>query len=81
MSRVQIRRHAAKAISYRLLGTCQTALIGYIITGSWQVASSMGIIEICVKPIMYFVHERLWYKYVTFGLLFTESTNVGTSKQ
>jgi len=65
---VQAKRHIFKAITYRLVGTTQTAIIGYIFTGSFIIASSMGAVELCIKPLIYFLHERVWYKYIKFGL-------------
>jgi uncharacterized membrane protein len=65
---VHVKRHIAKAISYRILGTLQTVTIGYILTGSFVISSTIGIIELCIKPIMYFLHERVWYKFIKFGV-------------
>ena len=65
---VHVKRHIAKAISYRLVGSAQTILIGYILTGSLVIASTAGIIEFVVKPIIYFLHERVWYKFIKFGV-------------
>lgn len=65
---VHVKRHIAKAISYRLVGSAQTILIGYILTGSLVIASTAGIIELVVKPIIYFLHERVWYKFIKFGV-------------
>ena len=65
---VHVKRHIAKAISYRLVGTAQTVLIGYILTGSLVIASTAGVIELVIKPIIYFLHERLWYKFIKFGV-------------
>lgn len=66
--KVSVARHVAKAISYRFLGTLQTTIIGYVFTGSITIASSIGVVEMCVKPIIYFFHERLWYKWIKFGI-------------
>lgn len=65
---VHVKRHIAKAISYRILGTLQTITIGYILTGSIVISSTIGMVELCVKPIMYFFHERVWYKFIKFGV-------------
>jgi uncharacterized membrane protein len=65
---VHVKRHIAKAISYRMVGSAQTILIGYLLTGSLVVSSTMGIIELVIKPIVYFLHERVWYKFSKFGL-------------
>jgi uncharacterized membrane protein len=31
-------------------------------------AGIVGIAELVLKPIIYFFHERFWYKYIKFGL-------------
>lgn len=65
---VSYKRHLAKAISYRLLGSLQTCLISYYFTGNFWVAGSIGLTEICIKPIIYFFHERAWYNFSNYGL-------------
>ena len=65
---VSYKRHIAKAISYRALGTLQTCVISYFFTGSFIIASSVGATEIILKPFMYFLHERVWYKFSNFGV-------------
>ena len=66
--KVLIRRHIVKSISYRLLGTITTITITYILTGNIIIASSIGFIELFIKPLIYFLHERMWYKWIKFGL-------------
>jgi len=68
MTIVTIKRHIAKSITYRILGTITTVIIGYILTGNIVIASSIGIIELVIKPLIYFLHERVWYKFIKFGL-------------
>ena len=65
---VHVKRHIAKAISYRFIGSLQTILIGYALTGSIYISSVAGVVELVVKPIIYFIHERVWYKFIKFGL-------------
>lgn len=66
---VQRKRHIAKAISYRLLGSVQTVIIGYILTGSVYISSIAGGVELIVKPVLYYIHERIWYRWIKFGLI------------
>ena len=66
--KVLIRRHIAKSMSYRILGTITTVIIGYILSGNIIIASSIGFVELCIKPLIYFLHERVWYKWIKFGL-------------
>jgi uncharacterized membrane protein len=30
-------------------------------------ASLLGVGELVIKPVIYFFHERLWYKYIRIG--------------
>lgn len=65
---VSYKRHVLKAISYRALGSMQTCLISYFFTGNFWVAGSIGLTEICIKPIIYFFHERVWYTFSDYGV-------------
>ncbi len=53
-------RSIAKSISWRIIGTMDTILISWIITGKLDLAFSIGSIELVTKMILYFFHERLW---------------------
>lgn len=65
---VQRKRHIAKAISWRILGTIDTMIIAGLISGSWKIGVSVGGVEVITKIALYYFHERLWYNYVSFGL-------------
>ena len=65
---VSYKRHILKAISYRILGSLQTCTISFFFTGNFWVAGSIGLTEICIKPIIYFFHERAWYTFSDFGI-------------
>jgi len=49
-----------KAITWRIVGTADTILISYILTGKAVIAFSIGSIEVFSKMLLYFVHERIW---------------------
>ena len=70
---VNCKRHIAKAISYRMLGTFQTCLISYFFTGNFWVAGGIGVTEICIQPIIYFLHERVWYNFSQYGIQNTQN--------
>ena len=57
-------RHILKTISYRILGTLTTVTLAYSLGASLQVSSLLGIGELVLKPVIYFLHERVWYKYI-----------------
>lgn len=65
---VHVKRHIAKTISYRLLGSIFTVTLSYYLTGDLIISSSLGVGEILVKPLLYFFHERIWYKWINFGI-------------
>lgn len=59
-----IKRHLFKTISYRILGTCLTVSIAYSMGASLELSSLLGISELLIKPVFYFLHERFWYKFI-----------------
>jgi len=65
---VQKKRHIAKTISYRILSTAIGFFIMWIVSGSIKVGAAFGIAELVYKPIQYYIHERIWYKWIKFGL-------------
>jgi uncharacterized membrane protein len=62
------KRHVAKAFSWRLIGTMDTMIIGWLVTGDPIVGLSIGAFEIFSKMFLYYMHERAWYKYSGFGV-------------
>ena len=59
-------RSIGKSISWRILASCDTILISYLITGSIAIAATIGSIEVMTKMVFYYFHERAWNKF-TFG--------------
>lgn len=55
-------RSVIKTISWRTVGTIDTMVISYLITGSLIMAASIGSIEVVTKMILYYCHERAWNK-------------------
>lgn len=56
-------RHILKTISYRFLGTITTVITAYSLGVSLELSSLLGVGELIIKPIIYFLHERMWYKF------------------
>ena len=65
---VSYKRHIAKTISWRIIGTIDTVIISGIITGSLEAGLTIGGIEVISKMVLYYFHERAWYKFSKFGL-------------
>lgn len=55
-------RSVAKAVSWRIIGTLDTLLISYLLTGEVAVAASIASIDFVTKMFLYFFHERVWNK-------------------
>lgn len=53
-------RSFVKSISWRIIGTLDTVLISWLITGTLSVAFAIGSVEMVTKMVLYFFHERLW---------------------
>lgn len=59
-------RSIIKSISWRTIGTIDTILISFLITGKVTLALSIGGIEVFTKMTLYYFHERAWNR-VKFG--------------
>ena len=55
-------RHILKTITYRLLATTVTVTTAYCLGISLEVSSLIGVGELTIKPLIYFLHEKIWYK-------------------
>ena len=65
------KRHIAKAITWRIIATIATFTITYAITGSIELGASIGALDIIIKLLLYYLHERVWYK-SKFGVKHSE---------
>ena len=65
---VSYKRHVAKTISWRVIGTLDTIILSGIITGSCKLGMAIGGVEVITKMVLYFLHERAWYKFSKFGV-------------
>jgi uncharacterized membrane protein len=56
------KRSIAKSVSWRIVGTVDTVLISWLVTGTLTMAFSIGLVELVTKMALYFFHERIWNK-------------------
>ena len=59
-------RSVVKTISWRTVGTLDTIIVSYFVTGNLVMAASIGTIEVITKMILYYFHERVWNR-LKFG--------------
>ena len=60
-------RHILKTITWRIVGTIDTIILSWIITSDFKLGLKIGSIEVITKMILYYLHERVWYKYIKLG--------------
>jgi uncharacterized membrane protein len=65
--KVSYKRHIVKTVTWRIIGTLDTILIGWLISGDPIIGVKIGFLEIFTKMLLYFIHERVWYR-SNFGL-------------
>ena len=53
-------RSIVKALSWRTLGTIDTFVLSWLITGNVNFAAAIGGVELLTKSILYYAHERVW---------------------
>ena len=61
------RRHLAKTITWRIIGTVDTVIIGWIVTGDPWIGVKVGGVEMITKMVLYYFHERAWFRYGNIG--------------
>jgi uncharacterized membrane protein len=59
-------RSVAKGISWRVIGTIDTMVISYLVTGSVKYAAVIGSVEAITKVVLFWGHERVWHQ-VSWG--------------
>ena len=66
VARDEHHRSIAKGISWRIIGTLDTTIIAYFITGQYSKALYIGLTEAITKVFLYYAHERVWQR-ISFG--------------
>ena len=56
------KRHILKTITWRTIGSLDTLLLSWFISGNLSIGIQIGVVEVVTKMILYYVHERLWFK-------------------
>ena len=64
---VSKKRHLLKTFTWRIIASIDTLLIAWCISRDLTIGTSIALIEILTKMILYYFHERIWYQ-SKFGL-------------
>jgi uncharacterized membrane protein len=68
------RRHIAKAFSWRVVATSVTILLTWMVTGNMAIGATVGVLEASSKVILYYLHERAWYRF-GYGVMESEEAD------
>lgn len=60
------KRHVAKTLTWRLIGTIDTIILSTFLTGDPTIGLSIGVVELFTKMFLYYLHERLWFRIRVF---------------
>jgi len=66
-AKVNKLRHIAKTATWRIIGTIDTMIVAWVVSGDPLLGLSIGGVEVFTKMILYYFHERIWYK-IDFGI-------------
>jgi uncharacterized membrane protein len=55
-----VNRRILKTISYRVVGTITTVCATIIAGLPIEIAGLVGISELILKPVLYYIHEIIW---------------------
>ena len=68
-------RHIAKTVTWRLVGTIDTVLVGWLVSGDATMGLTIGGWELASKTLLYYFHERAWFRYGRLGRETTDDPN------
>ena len=51
-----------KALTWRAIALTTLVVITYVMTGSLALAGSIGVVDVIIKTILYWIHEKIWEK-------------------
>lgn len=61
-------RHLAKAVTWRIIASIATALIAWSFGLPPKIIGAVFLTDLIIKFVLYYIHERVWYKHIKFGI-------------
>lgn len=65
--KISPKRHLLKTVSYRVVSSIIGFLVLWLFFGI-TVGVSFSLFELFCKPLLYYIHERIWYRHIKFGV-------------
>lgn len=66
---VSKKRHLAKAVTWRIVASTTTAAIAFVFGLPPEAIGAVFFADLIIKFVMYYAHERVWYKHIKFGVI------------
>jgi len=66
--KVSAKRHLAKAVTWRIIASITTAIIAYMFGLPPKAVGAVFITDLVIKFVLYYAHERVWYKHINYGV-------------
>ena len=67
-TKIEPKRHLAKAVTWRIVASTVTALIAWAFGLPPNAIGAVFIADLIIKFAMYYAHERVWYKHIKYGV-------------
>ena len=61
-------RHFTKAVTWRIIASTTTASIAFCFGLPAKTVGMVFLVDIVIKFVFYYGHERLWYNYIKIGI-------------
>ena len=61
------KRHLAKTITWRIIASLTTFSLVYLFSKNVETSATVMAIEFVLKMVLYYAHERAWFKYGKLG--------------
>lgn len=61
-------RSVAKGITWRIIASATTMSLVYLFTGNLELTAGVGALDVLLKLLFYYFHERAWGK-VSWGVI------------
>ena len=62
-------RHLTKAITWRIIASITTVAIAFAFGLPPKAIGGVFVADLIIKFVLYYGHERIWYKYIKIGVV------------
>ena len=67
-TKVEAKRHLAKAVTWRIIASITTAIIAWVFGLPPKAIGAVFMADLVIKFALYYAHERMWYKHIKYGV-------------